>query len=283
MTGHSNDEKCDVVDFALAVWQQGDCVVGEQWFVHRIDPDAPLTEGAIAAAKAGMDLVESEVLGFILVSQTCDVVRSCAERPYVEVVPLVNVDKIELRTIERGRRPRYAFIPGLKDKGLVADLDRVMTVEKSVVAAWTRTLGCGTDQETRDMARALARKRTRWAFPDEFTLLAGKLQSRMQEKHDKQSEEGAALRALREIRVRAAPTWDSNPIDVMFWFIRKENEPDFKGKSWDKLLENWLKLVPVTGRFGPVNGVVMSLDDLTARDYVERDPLDLDHLSSRPT
>jgi hypothetical protein len=30
-----------------------------------------------------------------------------------------------------------------------------------------------------------------------------------------------------------------------------------------------------------VNGVVMTLDDLTARDYVESDPLDLDHLSSR--
>ena len=29
------------------------------------------------------------------------------------------------------------------------------------------------------------------------------------------------------------------------------------------------------------NGGVMTLDDLTARDYVESDPLDLDHLSSR--
>ncbi|MDG4583758.1 MAG: hypothetical protein P9E67_06670 [Candidatus Competibacter sp.] len=29
------------------------------------------------------------------------------------------------------------------------------------------------------------------------------------------------------------------------------------------------------------NGGVMTLNDLTARDYVESDPLDLDHLSSR--
>ena len=35
------------------------------------------------------------------------------------------------------------------------------------------------------------------------------------------------------------------------------------------------------GRFRSVDGVITSLDDLTARDYVESDPLDLDHLSAR--
>ena len=127
----------------------------------------------------------------------------------------------------------------------------------------------------------MARKRTRFAFPDDFTLFASKLQSRLQDKHEKQSDEGEALRALREIRVRAAPSWDADPVDVMFWFIRKDDEPDFKGQSWDKFLESWLKLVPATGRFNSVNGVVTTLNDLTARDYVESDPLDLDYLSSQ--
>jgi hypothetical protein len=68
----------------------------------------------------------------------------------------------------------------------------------------------------------------------------------------------------------------------MFWFIRNEDEPSFKGQSWHRLLESWLNLIPPNGRFGSVNGAVMTLDDLTARDYVESDPLDLDHLSSRP-
>jgi len=43
----------------------------------------------------------------------------------------------------------------------------------------------------------------------------------------------------------------------------------------------WLKRVPAAGRFATVDGAVLTLDDLTARDYVESDPLDLDHLSSR--
>jgi hypothetical protein len=161
VTAQSNDEKCDAVNAVLTSWRQGDCVVGEQWFVHRLALDAPLTEGSFAAAKEGIDLAECEVHGLVVLSQTCDIVRSCAERPYLEITPLVNVDEPELRAIERGRRPRYAFIPGLRDKELVADLDRVMTVEKAVVASWMRVPGCMTDQEARDLARALARKRTR--------------------------------------------------------------------------------------------------------------------------
>lgn len=281
MTAQSNEEKCDSVDAALKHWRQGDCIVGEQWFVYRFAPDIPLTEEAADAASQSVDLAEVQVRGFVVVSQTCDIVRSCVERPYVEIAPLVDVDTSELRTIERGHRPRYAFVPGLKDSNLVGDLDRVMTVEKAVVASWGRIAGCATDQERRNFAQALARKRTRFAYPDDFTSFASKLQSRIQDKHDKESDEGEALRALREIRVRAAPSWDDDPVDVMFWFIRNEDEPDFKGQSWDKLLESWLKLVPATGRFSAVNGVVMTLDDLTARDYVESDPLDLDHLSSR--
>lgn len=281
MTARSNDEKCDSIDAALRDWRQGDCVIGKQWFVHRLAPDIPLTEEAADAARQGIDLAEAEVRGFQVLSQTCDVVRSCVERPYIEIAPLVEVDAAELRTIAHGRRPRYASVPGLKDRNLVGDLDRIMTVEKAVVASWQRIAGCATDQERRNFAQALARKRTRFAFPDDFTSLASKLQNRMQEKHEKQSDEGEALRALREIRVRAAPSWDDDPVDVMFWFIRNEDEPDFNGQSWDKLLESWLKLVPATGRFSAVDGVVITLDDLNARDYVESDPLDLDHLSSQ--
>ncbi|RKT45530.1 hypothetical protein BDD21_2991 [Thiocapsa rosea] len=67
----------------------------------------------------------------------------------------------------------------------------------------------------------------------------------------------------------------------MFWFIRNEDQPTFERQGWDVLLQAWLKRVPVRGRFGEVGGAVLTLDDLTARDYVESDPLDIDHLSSR--
>lgn len=67
----------------------------------------------------------------------------------------------------------------------------------------------------------------------------------------------------------------------MFWFIRNEDQPTFEKRRWDALLKAWLARVPATGHFAEVDGAVLTLDDLTARDYVESDPLDLDHLSGR--
>jgi hypothetical protein len=45
------------------------------------------------------------------------------------------------------------------------------------------------------------------------------------------------------------------------------------------VLHDWLGLVAPSGRFTVVDGAIVGLDGLTARDYVESDPLDLDRLS----
>ncbi len=102
---------------------------------------------------------------------------------------------------------------------------------------------------------------------------------RLQAKHTKSSDEGAALRALREIRVQASPSWNASDIELMFWFIRNEDEPTSNGRQWHELLEQWLQLIPESERFPSVEGQVVTLEDLLAKEYVESDPLDLDHLS----
>ena len=51
--------------------------------------------------------------------------------------------------------------------------------------------------------------------------------------------------------------------------------------GWEHYLTALPKARSKSGRFVRVDGVVQTLDDLTARDYVESDPLDLDHLSTR--
>jgi hypothetical protein len=272
---------CSQVDAALLTWRQGDCVVGEQWFVFRTDLERPLTLDAALASTEGVDTAESEVFGFMVLTQTCDLVRKSSERPFVEVCPLVEVDEAQHREIERSRRPNYAFVPGLADRRLVVDLDRVMTVEKAVVAGWDRVAGWQTDAEARRLALALARKRARVAFPDDFVEFATPLVSRMSSKHDKQSDEGRALRALREIRVRAEPSWDADEVKLAICFIRDADDATFEGKRWDQFLKEWEKRIPKRGRFVDILAVVQTLEDLTARDYVESDPLDLDYLSTR--
>ncbi|MBM3224385.1 MAG: hypothetical protein FJZ47_11350 [Candidatus Tectomicrobia bacterium] len=271
----------EAIDTALQAWRQGDCVLGEQWFVHRFDPACPLTDASVTAPDAGVDLLESAVSGFVVLTQTCDLVRRCRERPFVEVAPLVEVSEAVAREIERGRRPLYAAIPALRPQRLVADLDRTMTVEKAVVAQWTRIAGCRTDQEARRFTLALMRKRGRFAFPDDFTSFVARLQARLLEKHDRQSEEGRALRALREIRVQAIPSWEAPTVELTFWFIRTDERDDFAGVPWYQWLDHWLQLLPSAGRFTLGQSAVVTLADLTAKDYVDSDPLDLDYLSTR--
>ena len=268
------------IDTTLLEWCQGDCVLGEHWFIYRFNPQRPLTSDSADVAKEETDLAESEVKGFVIVTQTCDIVRSCNERPFVEIVPLVEVDEQQLHDVQRSRRPQYAYIPGVAGLNLVADLDRIMTVEKAIVAEWERKPGCLSDDEIRALGQALTRKRARFAFPDDFTDFARKLQNRLRDKHDKANDEGEALRALREIRVRAEPSWNSSEIRLIFWFIRDDDQNKFKGVGWDQFLNQWLQLIPESGRYKNVEGSVVALKDMTAKEYVESDPLDLDHLSS---
>ena len=279
MSADPEADRISAVDKALSDWRQGDCVLGEHWFVHRVDPSVGLTDAARAAAEAGTDLAETAEVGLVVVTQTCDVVRECKRRPFVEVSPLVTLDEHDFHAVERGRRPNSALVPALADRRLVADLDRTMTVEKSVVAGWQRVLGCRSDDETRRFASALARKRERFAFPDDFTALAKRLTARLADKHDRTTAEGHALRSLREIRVRADPSWDAQIIELMFWFVQDTGGDSVTGQK--DHLSSWLGLLPAGGRFASVLGQVAALEDMTARDYVDSDPLDLDHLSSR--
>jgi hypothetical protein len=293
VTSNEPDGWIPEIDSALSKWSQGDCTIGDDcWFVTRFDPQRPVTLDAknfvVAEANNDTDLLESQVRGFVVVTQTCDLVRSCAERAFVEISPLVAVNSTWIEEIRRLKRPRYAYIAGVADRFLVADLvreawalpNRVMTVEKAVVAAWERIPGCRSDADTRSLAETLARKRSRFAFPDDFNRFAHTLQKRMQDKHEKTSPEGEALRALREIRVSAIPAWDANEVELIFWFIRAETDDHFQDKEWHQLLDSWLKLLPASGRFSAVDGSVVTLDDMTAKEYTQSDRLDLDRLSS---
>jgi hypothetical protein len=270
------------VDERLADWRQGDCVVGDEWFLHRFDPATPLSPEAKAVASedtCDTYLCETPVRGFAVLTQTCDLVRASPDRPYVEVAPLVEVDPKILSQVKARRRPRYAYVPGLAAKSLVVDLDRVMTVEKAVIACWERVPGCLLDAERRDFAHALARKRVRVAFPDDFVELINRLTNRIVAKHDAPTEEGEVLRGLREIRVRAAPSWSAPQVELFLWFVRDDTRGESEGAVWSRVLKDWLSLVTPSGRFTVTEGAIVTLDDMTARDYVESDPLDLDRLS----
>ena len=100
----------------------------------------------------------------------------------------------------------------------------------------------------------------------------------MVDRHNKQTDEGAHLRALCEIRVRAAPSWNDGEVRLSWWFI-KYADPVGVQVDWSTFLEQWLTRFDQAGRFRLEPPIACRLEDMTARDYVESDRLDLDRLS----
>lgn len=277
------------INQALQVWRQGDVSLDAGLeFLHLADlsrPHSPASTQVVEALandseaiKTGATPVLDEVRGLVMLTQTCDIVRGCLDRPFVEVAPLIEVSEQWVEETRLLKRPAFAYVPAIADQLLVADLDRTMTVEKALVTGWTRTPGCETDGELRDFARALARKRSRFAFPDDFVVATRRLQKHLIDKHNRQTDEGAHLRALREIRVRAAPSWDDGEIRLSWWFI-KDADPVTAQANWPQFLEQWLTLFDQTGRFRFDPPMACRLEDMTARDYIESDRLDLDSAS----
>jgi hypothetical protein len=272
--GPGND-RAKKIDLALRDWRQGDIALGPKWLTYIADGDAPLTEHA--ESEKGLHAVTVEAPeGVVVVTQTCDIVRPCTARPLVSVAALKRVDADLASEVARGLRPQYVSIA--TQPTLVADLDLVTTVEKSVVASWERTPGWTRENDLRWFAEALARKDSRFAFPDDFARAIKKLQARIRDKHNRDSEEGAALRALREIRVTATPAWGAENVEVFLAFVRHDT-PEAARFRWDDHLERWLGLCEAYGVIRGIEGRVSTLDGLNAREYVESDRLDLDHLS----
>ena len=284
-----SDEDERTIDQTLQAWRQGDVSLDAGLeLLHFADLSRPHSPASTQVAEtlarnreaieAGPTPVLDEVRGVVVLSQTCDVVRGCRDRPFVEIGPLIEVPEPLVEEIRRLERPAFAYVPSTADECLVGDLDRTMTVEKAILAGWTRNPGCETDYEMRDFADALARKRSRFAFPDDFVTATRNLQERLTDKHNTQTDEGAHLRALREIRVRAAPSWDDGEVQLNWWFI-KDADPVDAPVDWLFFLEQWIALFDQTGRFRLDPPIACRLEDMTARDYVESDRLDLDRLS----
>ncbi len=287
MSLSERDEKA--INQTLQSWCQGDIYLGDSIkFFHLVDLSRPLSDNSIHIAKsmagagdmvpAGPTPVQYDVCGIVVLSQTCDIVRGCSDRPFIEIAPLVEVKQQWLDEIRLLKRPAYAYVPAVADRRLVADLDRTMTVEKSLFSNLIRINGCGTDDEKRAFSLALARKRSRFAFPDDFVAAAGRFQDHLSKKHNASTDEGAHLRELQQIRVRAVPSWNDNTVQLHWWFI-KNDDPEHVEANWPNFIDKWLDRFEKTDRFHFDLIIACRLEDITARDYVESDRLDLDRLS----
>src|SRR5262245_27824884 len=99
------------IDDVVKESRQGDVNLdADLEFGHSANLEQARTEPAEIAAEALAaegpvdsvpSAVGSPVVGFVVTSQTCDVVRSVATKPFVEVSPLVEVDEATLAHVRR--------------------------------------------------------------------------------------------------------------------------------------------------------------------------------------
>lgn len=277
------------LDEQLRLWRQGDVVLTDALpaihLAHMAAPGTPASEELAAAlrdegAEPDLAAVTLEAAGFMVVSQTCDIVRTCADRPYVEVCPLVPIDPGRMPQVRLGRVPRYAWASGLGEAELAADLELVTTVEKATLQRFggARQAGATSEAEARSLGEALGRKRSRAAFPDDFTALVAPLQRRVVERHGRDSDEGRFLRAVREIRIVAAPNWQAAAIDVELLFVFESVATIPQGA--EDQVAALVGRITAGGRYPIVAGRVAALDTLSAAAYLGSDRLDLEHLSA---
>jgi hypothetical protein len=260
----------------LRAWRQGDFALGVGTFLFGDVPEEGDSEGI------GAFFDDTDTPGFVIVSQTCDIVSDPMKFGFVSVCPLVEVDETRIKEIARGRAPRLGFVEHAPDK-LVADLARPMTVSKQLVSSWVRQSGFSDPKKALEFSRCLERAFGRFAFPDAFNESIRPLLNKITSKHEKpESQIGKAFRSIAELRVRPSNDWEAGDVRVQFFLIFESR--DKRSLEPDKIKQEFeaaIKDLPWQGGFGleetPIR--IGDYDDFLARDYVESVPLDVNALS----
>ena len=262
----------------LAEWQQGDFSLDCGDFLFR-----GLSKPIDGDKDDGGAMLDSEPSGFVVISQTCDVVREPKRVPYVSVCPLVSVDEKRISEIERGQAPRFGFLSGAAN-GMAVDFSRTMSVTKELLVSWRQNRGCKDESQQLEFARALETFFGRFAFPDGFVKSVASLRKVILSKYSKETDFRKALRSIREMRVHPHANWsDKTLVPVTFIAVLDDEDkrelvdpeaikeqiiPKIDAIKWEDpfvLHEDRLRLA--------------TLADMTAADYLNSYPLDVNSLS----
>lgn len=192
-------------------WRQGDFTLDASGFFYGHESNS--------GEQFDIFMQTEGITGLIVVSQTCDIVRNSGRRHYVAVCPLIEVNENEIVPIEKGMRPYLAYVENT-DSNVFADLRRIMSIHKDLVAKWNRCSGFTTESKRVRFAAALERKFGQFAFPDDFNQAIERFRKRVWKKHDKSgSEIGAVYRSISEIRFRALPAWDARQREITVFAV----------------------------------------------------------------
>lgn len=208
----------DPKDEPLLEWKQGDFALNVGGFLF-----ANLSE---SGEHFDAEEDEGDIVGLIVISQTCDIVRRTGGRHFVSVCALTKRPETEVREIKSGRRPYFAVVDNT-DEAVFADLRKIMSVSKDLLRTWDRQEGFGAETGRVQFANSLERKFGQFAFPDDFDRAMSAFKQRVWKRHDKtESLPGKVYRSLLQIRFKCEPDWDSARKKIRVLAILRE--PKFR-------------------------------------------------------
>jgi len=265
----------DAIVAALSQWRQGDFVLGVG--------DLPLLTTPHPDDEDDTGVVLETHPGFVVLSQSCDLVRPPRLVPAVAMCPLAEATPEQIARIEKGEAPALGLVQGAPN-GLVANFTKTMSVDKSLLVQWERQCGFTDEIAAREFARAIERCFGRFAFPDAFNQSLSKFRSQIIGKYKRAgSSLGKALRSIHEIRVKPSGTWTGDRVKITFIVLFRRSER--RETPLAEIAEEIETLIDAIEWVAPfeIDPVVPiktgTYDDLTARDYAESQPLDLNAMS----
>lgn len=300
MDGPPDAERLQQVDQETPSWRQGDIIstVGDGTADRRLVPSP-----------------DDDLPHWVLLTQTCDVVRAVADKPRIQIAPLVTVEPQHIKRSQHGHRPNLVHIPGGGENAFAA-LDQMQTVEKAFLLGRRRTAGVATPDESRRLARFLGRYFSRFPFPDHVSASLRALESVFRDKYDHpNSPQGKLLEQLLEVRAQPLDgEWSDQTSQVSLTFIFSpgavpdlleppdehddialvvakqrptdiaemlvdEQDPGRQMLLWYGLVEAWVAMCSKQPPLAEIEGNVNSSDVITAQELWLSDVLDLEHLS----
>jgi hypothetical protein len=265
------EEASEIDRATLNTWRQGDYTTDLSGMIFADDFDA---DGLLGQ--------EIEVAGWVVISQTCDIVSYGAGREYVAVCPLKKAEPAFLREVIAARTPAAAILQNPPSEEYVADLNHIMSVHKRILCRVRRQDGFVQEDARSKFADALARKYGRFAFPDDFVSeILTPLRNKLRKGYGKDNNFGRSFRSVSSIRVLAGPHWDATSVAITFKVVLEPMHNRLAsietiGATIEEALSNaWPnKYVKSDPLF-----TLQTLDDMTAAEWVSSNPIDWDFIS----
>lgn len=252
-----------MVEAVLSAWRQGDVCL-ECSDIPALVPGG-IVEGLATA-------------GVVMLSQTCDILQPYDRKPYVQIGRLLKVENDVCLAVERFQRPRYLYVPILRTRKIVCDLDVVATIDKREVANWARLPGAMSPQQQRDFGYAAGRHRSRFAFPDPWAIGFEKLRHWVVRKSSKSGEDGRFLRQVWQMRVHGDVSLAQPPKVEVLCMMDSHCEQQDREAWTNTMVPKMVTLVASTW-CSDVSFRLVSAEEMTAAEYLLSYRLDFDALS----